>query len=184
MQRLKLTVPLHGCRKSKHPIFWIRAHKLPFSVPFAQTTSRDRPVFQEVFSQKPTLLLRDLTTQDIEIYVQTEFEQDPGFLQIKEREPMFAEQLLYEVAKRSSGVFLWVRLVVKSLPHGICNGDRISDICTRLGELPQDLESLSRKSFDSMEPRYRQHAVELFQIHRAHGSIRGLRSLFRTMIGI
>ncbi|KAM5362285.1 hypothetical protein ACJZ2D_012640 [Fusarium nematophilum] len=140
--------------------------------------SRDWPVFQEAFSQKPNLLLQELTTQDIEIYVQSKFEQDPGFLSIKQKEPTFGDQLLSEVAQRSSGVFLWVRLVVQSLLHGICNGDRISDLRTRLDELPQDLESLFQKIFDSMEPRYQRHAAELFQIHRVHGSVSGLRFSF------
>jgi len=42
-----LMILSHGCRKGEHPIFWIRAHKLPSSAAFALTfpslrESRDR----------------------------------------------------------------------------------------------------------------------------------------------
>ncbi|RSL95589.1 hypothetical protein CEP52_011964 [Fusarium oligoseptatum] len=140
--------------------------------------SRDWPVFQEAFSRKPNLLLQELTTQDIEIYIRSKFEQNNDFRAIQENEPTFGDELLSEVAQRSSGVFLWVQLVVQSLLDGICNADRISDLRARLDELPQDLESLFQKIFDSMEPRYQRHAAELFRIHRVHGSVSGLRLSF------
>ncbi|KAK4184988.1 hypothetical protein QBC35DRAFT_32649 [Podospora australis] len=141
-------------------------------------SSREWVVFQDAFSQLPSLLLQDLTSEDIQIYVRRRFEDHEGFNRMRKREPAFALELIDEVARRSSGVFLWVRLVVQSLLHGISNADRLSDLHRRLEQLPDDLESLFRKIFDSMDRFYLEHACQLFQIHRAHGPMSGLRFSF------
>jgi hypothetical protein len=140
--------------------------------------SRPWVVFQSAFNRNPSLMLQDLTRPDIELYVKTKFDHHMDFRELKEYNPQLAGKLYTEIALRSSGVFLWVRLVVQSLLSGISNGDRVSDLYRRLDELPEDLESLFRKMLHSMEPLYRAHASQLFQIHRAAASITILRLSF------
>jgi hypothetical protein len=140
--------------------------------------SRPCVVFQEAFNTRPSLMLQELTIPDIEIYVRTNFDKSERFSHIKRRDPKFAEHIFLGVTARSSGVFLWVRLVVQSLIQGISNGDRVSDLRRRLVDLPEDLEDLFKKILDNLEPRYKQHAWEFFQIHRTYGSISALRLSF------
>ncbi|KAG4273757.1 hypothetical protein FPRO04_01398 [Fusarium proliferatum] len=141
-------------------------------------SSRPWIQFQQAFGSNPNLRLEDLTLPDIRIYVETNFNASPGFSEIRRRSPTSAVDLFNEIADRSSGVFLWVHLVVKSLLRGISNGDKFSDLQKRLAELPRDLKALFQRILESIEPRYKSHASQLFHIHREHGSISLLRLAF------
>lgn len=54
----------------------------------------------------------------------------------------------------------------------------MSDLQKRLDKLPGNLEDLFKKILDTIQPRYKKHAAELFQIHGAHQSISALRMSF------
>lgn len=138
-------------------------------------SSRPWVVFQDAFDTNPSLMLQDLTLPDINHYIRTMFYGHSQFIQLEMRNPEKAQQLCRDVAAKSSGVFLWVRLVVRSLLEGISNGDRMSDLEARLGALPQDLSKLFHKMLMSVEspdcPTYIQHASQIFQIFRLTGEI-------------
>lgn len=140
--------------------------------------SRPWVVFQEVFDKLPNFMLQYLTAKDIEIFVRSAFNDNERFRQMQGRNPQRAEKFLTEVMERSSGVFLWVRLVTKSLLRGISSRDKMSDLQKRLDELPANLEDLFGKILDNIEPRYLEHATELFRIHGSHPSISALRMSF------
>jgi hypothetical protein len=133
--------------------------------------SRPWPVFQDAFNKSPSLALQDLTRRDIEFYVNTNFDNHAGFNELKAYEPKLASDLCDEIVRKCSGVFLWVRLVVRSLLEGISNGDRISDLYQRLNGLPEELEDLFWKIMRSFDSFYKVHASQLFQICRAAKSI-------------
>ncbi|KAI6373739.1 hypothetical protein MCOR25_003367 [Pyricularia grisea] len=97
----------------------------------------------------------------------------------RRRDSMFSDTLVQNIAKKSSGVFLWVALVVRSLLNDLTNRDRMSDLERRLNELPDDLESFYQKIFDSImnDGFYRQHACQLFRlvdVARGHLTVLGL----------
>lgn len=71
------------------------------------------------------------------------------------------------MTKKSDGVFLWVRLVVKSLLEGLRDGDTLEDLQARLLLLPQDLEALFKKILDDLDPAYVEVASQFLQIVRA-----------------
>lgn len=87
-----------------------------------------------------SLKLEDLSYEDIKAYVTSEFERNSGFRRLLRREPQYAEGLIGNITKKSSGVFLWVSLAVRSLMMGKGHDDRISDMQRRLDLLPPDLE--------------------------------------------
>jgi hypothetical protein len=130
-------------------------------------SSRPWVVFEEAFKHGPSLTLQDLTYPDIELFVDESFNNHGGFLELKRHDESFAQQLVQYITKKSSGVFLWVNLVVKSLLMGISSGDRLSDLQRRLDLLPPDLEDLFQKILDSLDPFYIEHASQLFQLVRA-----------------
>ena len=129
--------------------------------------SRPWPIFEKAFKSRPSLMLQDLTALDIQLFVNNKFHEDAVFRELEEEDPKYAAKLLNEITTKSSGVFLWVHLVVQSLLTGLTNGDRISDLERRLHELPPDLEELFQKMLDHLDPFYREHASQLFQVHRA-----------------
>jgi hypothetical protein len=129
--------------------------------------SRTWSVFQDAFNSGPNLTLQYLTYQDISLFVHAEFYKNRGFLELERGDSESATELITNITEKASGVFLWVRIAVQSLLRGLANGDRMRDLIHRLEGLPDDLELLFRKILDSVDPAYKIHSSQLFQIHRA-----------------
>ncbi|KAK4446037.1 hypothetical protein QBC34DRAFT_470643 [Podospora aff. communis PSN243] len=108
-------------------------------------SSRPWQYFQDSFGSGPSLRVKDLTLRDIENFITDRFLDDDNFARVRTLELKCAAQLVSEVGNKSSGVFLWVHLVVTSLLDGMREGDSISDLQRRLEELPPDLEHLYDK---------------------------------------
>jgi hypothetical protein len=99
------------------------------------------------------------------------------FANLQRIRPHQAEQLVIEVTGKSSGVFLWVRLVVMSLLEGLQDGDSITDLQNRLLLLPSDLEDLFKKILNRLNPSYFKQASQIFQLVRAASEPLSLISL-------
>jgi hypothetical protein len=128
--------------------------------------SRPWVEFQDAFHQAPSLMLQNLTRPDIEKYVEIKFDTHPAMKEAHAYSPETTKIIFQEICDKSSGVFLWVVLVVKSLLNGISSGDRISDLQVRLKEIPEDLDALFDKMIGSMIARYKSHASQIFQTHK------------------
>jgi hypothetical protein len=126
--------------------------------------SRPWPVFELAFSTVAHLMLQDLTYPDIVRFTWSRLSGHRGFQYLVATEMEFAGNLVLEISDKAQGVFLWVSLVTKSLLTGLTNADRVVDLQQRLEELPGDLEELYYKMFNSIEPFYRAHASQYFQI--------------------
>lgn len=126
-------------------------------------SSRPTIPCEGAFSRYPSLRLQDLTQADIRGYAQETFNKRPDILQDL-LDPESLSVVIEDITKRSSGVFLWVELVVKSLLNGITNGDSISELQMRLQQLPTDLAELHRQILSSIPPRYRFQAANFFRI--------------------
>ncbi|KAK8130640.1 hypothetical protein PG999_003020 [Apiospora kogelbergensis] len=129
--------------------------------------SRPWVAFEDAFRKAPHLRMEDLTYDDIHKYVSSNFHQEPEFKTLEIREPVFAGELVENIVKKSSGVFLWVHLVVSSLVNGMTYGDRIVDLQKRLDLLPPDLEELYERLLSSLDPFYLEHAAQLLMIMEA-----------------
>lgn len=132
-------------------------------------SSRPWLVFKNSFANHPTLKLQDLTKDDIEKYIGEMLGESKHMVELKEKESEEVALLIQDIAKKSSGVFLWVTLVVESLLTGLLNNDRISDLKRRLEQLPSDLEELYIHMLKRIDPFYLQQAIRLFLIiQQAH----------------
>jgi hypothetical protein len=129
--------------------------------------SRPWLVFEDGFEGRPSLLLEQLTYEDIKLYVTAKFNENKHYIGLQKREHAYALDLVENIVQKASGVFLWVYLVVDSLLRGLNNSDRISDLQKRLEAIPSDLEALFDKLLNSLEPFYFTHACQLIQIVRA-----------------
>lgn len=129
-------------------------------------SSRPWPIFEDAFQNGPSLMLQDLTHPDLVKFVELSFRQNPGYAELEREEPKYAHDLIEDIATKASGVFLWVYLVVRSLLDGFTEGDRMSDLQTRLEALPPDLEGLFHKMLSDIGD-YLSYASQLFQIIRA-----------------
>ncbi|KAL1873205.1 hypothetical protein Daus18300_004025 [Diaporthe australafricana] len=130
-------------------------------------SSRPWLVFEDAFNQKPTLMLQNLTYTDLRHFVVSEFDSNEGFKRLQIRDPSYAHELMDNITDKASGVFLWVKLVVKSLLAGLTYDDRISDLKRRLDALPADLEKLYVAILDDLDPFYFEHASQYFKLMMA-----------------
>ncbi|CEI63463.1 unnamed protein product [Fusarium venenatum] len=127
-------------------------------------------IFEDAFLQAPNLLLQGYTRPDILHYVASQLNQNEGFARLQRRDPQYAGELIDNITKESSGVFLWIRLVVNSLLAGLTYDDRISDLQRRLNLLPRDLEALYVAITESLDPFYFAHAAQYFKFMAACSS--------------
>ncbi|PSN64202.1 hypothetical protein BS50DRAFT_558642, partial [Corynespora cassiicola Philippines] len=127
-------------------------------------SSRPWPVFLNAFATFPGLVLQDLTRGDIEEYIRSRLEDNVGMRKLQAAEPEEASLLVQEIVQKSSGVFLWVKLVANSLITGLTNNDRISDLQERLRQLPEELELLYVYMLKRIDVIYLKQALRLIRI--------------------
>ncbi|KAL8916423.1 MAG: hypothetical protein Q9208_008524 [Pyrenodesmia sp. 3 TL-2023] len=128
-------------------------------------SSRPWAVFESAYGTNHGMMIRvqDLTRGDITRFVKDRLAEGTQFLRLKHTDPAY-ESLVHEILGRSNGVFLWVYLVVRSLRRGMTNYDTVSELQTRLRELPVELEEYFQHMLDSTEKVYHQHAARLYLI--------------------
>ncbi|KAH7007747.1 hypothetical protein EDB80DRAFT_719049 [Ilyonectria destructans] len=129
--------------------------------------SRPWLVFEDAFRKRPSLRMEDLTSIDIRLFTSDQLAANPMFAQLQENDSDNSLVLIEEVVKKSSGVFLWVRLVVKSLLEGLQDGDTMDDLSARLFLIPRDLGDLFRKILSDLDTAYFEQASLIFQTVRA-----------------
>jgi hypothetical protein len=139
-------------------------------------SSRPWVEFHQAFKGLPSLRLQDLTFDDIRLYVNDVLASDERFLALSEENPIQASTLVTEIVKKADGVFLWVKLVVKSLLEGLTCGDSITELRSRLAELPSDLAKLYAYMLDAIKPRHRVEGSKYFEMMRAWHTFRMLPS--------
>lgn len=105
-------------------------------------SSRPLLVFDRALKSFSGLILQHLTHDDIRKYVRNRLSINKRMKELEHEEPALRPRLAFEIVSKASGVFLWVKLVVHSLPEGLGNYDRGADLERRLQELPEDLEDL------------------------------------------
>ncbi|KAK3690314.1 hypothetical protein B0T22DRAFT_537020 [Podospora appendiculata] len=113
-------------------------------------SSRPWPVFLDAFGAQPRLWLQDLTAGDVIIYISDALNNSQGLREIRAIKPELYPTLVFRICERASGVFLWVRLAVRSILNGLQDADTVSDLYRRIDELPEDLELMYKSSFDGL----------------------------------
>ena len=127
-------------------------------------SSRPWVIFEDSFRACAGLKMQNLTYKDIEIYVNERLHANPAFQRLAEEEPENTVDLIQELVQKADGVFLWVRIVVRSLLSGMRNLDDMSDLWTRLRLLPKELEPLYEHLMGRIEPMYLEWASKVFRI--------------------
>jgi hypothetical protein len=124
-------------------------------------SSRPWNCFEAAFGRaNPHILqLHDLTRGDIELFAR---ENLMSYSHYTDFEPSLFEELVRDIGDRAQGVFLWVRLVVRSLRDGIINEDPVSYLQKRLQEIPSDLEPFFEHILGSVEDIYQTRMASTF----------------------
>lgn len=75
----------------------------------------------------------------------------PRIRQIAENEPFQTHDFEKEICIQAQSVFIWVKLVIRSLLDGVSNSDRMADLRARLEHLPADPEDSYRHTMTKIE---------------------------------
>lgn len=130
-------------------------------------SSRPLLAFEQAFEGQPSLKLQDLTARDISYYVKENLYRHKYMMALSKENPAQVSDLVSDVVEKARGVFLWVKLVVRSLLRGLSDYNRISDLQRRVQYLPGDLEALYSHMLKMTDPFYHEQASKIFQIYRA-----------------
>ncbi|CAI7609738.1 unnamed protein product [Penicillium palitans] len=133
-------------------------------------SSRPWNIFHDSFSDIPKIRLEDLTRDDINLYVQAKFLNNPRFQYLLRCDQKTAYALISTVTDKAEGVFLWVRLVVRDLLKIIRDGDDIRTMYQKLEEIPADLNDYFKCLLFSVDPQHRREASVILQValHEEH----------------
>ncbi|KIW92795.1 uncharacterized protein Z519_06644 [Cladophialophora bantiana CBS 173.52] len=116
--------------------------------------SRNWPEFSDLLSQGPHLKMENLTQADIQADVAGRFAECGGFRDLQPIYPSECQSLLDNMVQKAQGVFLWVRLVVKSLTVWLDKrrlGD-LKELQNILDELPTEMDALCTRIWNSIDP--------------------------------
>jgi hypothetical protein len=132
-------------------------------------SSRPWMIFEDEFATKPQLILQHLTYPDIVHYINSTLGSSIAFKELcaLAGDDRFAGEIVEKIANKSSGVFLWVVLAVRSLMAGLQDGDGPWELEKRLDTLPPELEDLFRRILHNFESHYFSDAAVLFEINLA-----------------
>ncbi|KAH7394011.1 hypothetical protein DE146DRAFT_765582 [Phaeosphaeria sp. MPI-PUGE-AT-0046c] len=129
-----------------------------------------------VFRASPCLRLQELTANDMSVYVQGNLASNEIMVQLAKRYPTDAKEIVAEITEKASGVFVWVKLVVKLLVDGLDDGDDIEELRAKLRSLPSDLRDIYRRMFSKIKSDYHGQAAEIFLLLQAWQSITPLEN--------
>lgn len=129
-------------------------------------SSRPWKVFQDSFDGLPTLRLQDLTHGDLCHYVRDSLYSQPPMEQLAPPEDEDVAHLIEEVVTKSAGVFLWVKLVVRSLVHELPNFDSMAELRSQICDLPGDLDSLFAHMLAVKDYQRASQILQIFQAAR------------------
>ncbi|KAK2770568.1 hypothetical protein CKAH01_14691 [Colletotrichum kahawae] len=112
-------------------------------------SSREWEIFTQRLADCPGIKLQDITRRDVQTYVNEELSENEDFTQVSLRSPEILK-LADIIIEKAEGVFLWVKVTLRSLKWGLLSGESVKKLEERIGALPNELEALYQSIFDSM----------------------------------
>lgn len=118
-------------------------------IPFTQTFAKDI---------NHQISIHELTREDIRQFSLAMFEKDPNFHRVENS----YQKLVSNVVEDANGVFLWARLVVRSLLRSIGYQSTAKDLEKKLKAMPKGLDELFDQILESVDPDDRPLSDKLF----------------------
>lgn len=127
-------------------------------------SSRPWNVFSDAFKNYPCLRLEDLNRPDIMAYITSKCDKSPAFQELVAIRPERAELLKRQIVDQSSGVFLWVTLVVKRLLLEMQDGPGLLHAEEILAEMPRGLDEYFNFMLERIRPEDQVQVSRIYQI--------------------
>lgn len=135
-------------------------------------SSRPEQAYLHASSRVPKLRLQDLNEADIRLFIQHELVNNPNVQSLTSDSREASQKIIPTLQAKAQGVFLWVRLVVKSLLRGLRHRDTIADLLKRVDRLPEDIDELYSYSLQRLggdEEMYAREAAVFYELAKRGG---------------
>jgi hypothetical protein len=129
-------------------------------------SSRPEQAFKAGFRDNPSLRLQDLTKDDMRATAEHLLNSYLSTLMITPS-VLDLQRLVEELTRKAEGVFLWLRIALKSLISGLNSYEDLAELLRRLKVLPSDLNILYRDMWRRLgddEALYLQQAAFYFRV--------------------
>ncbi|KAK8067629.1 hypothetical protein PG996_006741 [Apiospora saccharicola] len=127
-------------------------------------SSRPENTFRDNFGGCPQLRLQDLTSDDIHVFIRGQFTKQPRLRTLSQGDDRLVDTLVDKIAAASSGVFLWVCLVVAEVLEEARDGASAAELIEMVDKVPSDLDKYFSQIMGSIEPKHRAESSVMFQI--------------------
>ena len=134
-------------------------------------SSRPEEAYRRAFRAAPQLRVQDLTQNDIHIYILDRLEKP--LLETSKNHECTASpchtahcphQLMDNLQERASGVFLWVRLVVRNLLLCLEAGETMQGLQQQLEETPVEIEDLYAHMLEKLPRKFHAQGAHYFSM--------------------
>jgi hypothetical protein len=127
-------------------------------------SSRPWSEFGDRLGNFPRLRLEDVNRLDMKAFVDSELATNCSVQELAQVAPDEIAHLLAQIVEKSSGVFLWLRLVVRRLKSAAEDGTSVRKLREMLDEMPPDLDNFFEHMLQRISPKDRLQASKIFQI--------------------
>ena len=127
-------------------------------------SSRKGNVFSDHLPAQNKIYLHELTQDDINSYVQAEFDRTVKHNTSSRLTQQEISTLASDIVSKADGVFFWAYLVVRDVCKGIHDCSTVLELRTWINNLPPDLEKLFVQLLDRIPKAYHQNTAQYIQI--------------------
>lgn len=127
-------------------------------------SSRPWNEFGDRLGRYPHIKLEDVNKRDMKIFVETTLAPTPTFQELARVAGDQVSNLFEQLVDKSSGVFLWLRLVTKRLQISAEEGKSLRKLKEILDEIPPDLDEFFKHMLERIDHHERVQASKIFQI--------------------
>ena len=126
--------------------------------------SRPEQAFRHEFQLCPKLRVQDFNRQDIERTIHQRLLPRLTTHRSNSQDHEFLESIIDSLIEKSSGVFLWLDLVIKDLIRGFRNEDTIEELQLRIDRTPANIQGMYARSLTDSGPDYRETALRYLHV--------------------
>lgn len=137
-------------------------------------SSRPHTEFLDVFDSNLRMDLHELTRGDVHRFACAMLGNGPNSSGKDGTSSKIAAEIATEIVQMADGVFLWVRLVVRSLLDGVRHRSSLSVLKRKLHMIPRGLDSLFDKLINNIDPSDRELSDKMLILAASHGPLNAL----------
>ncbi|KAL8652279.1 MAG: hypothetical protein Q9210_002777 [Variospora velana] len=127
-------------------------------------SSRPEQAFRHEFQLCPKLRVQDLNRQDIERMIDQRLLPFLTTHRSTSQDSDCLRMLVESLIEKSSGVFLWLDLVIKDLIQGLRNEDTLEELQSRINRTPDTIHGMYARSLTKSGPLYLETALRYLHV--------------------